>query len=248
MALKWRRVLNRYQIRHLSHFDVATSIGQVRIHHRGSVADRGVLEQHFVNREYDILRFKRGKGLRAMYREMVAQGQKPLIIDAGANIGASLVWFAREYPEAHIIAFEPDAENCALLRQNTKGLDATIHEAAIGSSDGFVNIHDPGEGEWAYRTEPDQSGSCVQLSMLRMVREAIEAGYEPFYVKIDIEGGEAHLFDKNTEWVQEFPIMSVELHDWLIPQGGTAKSFLHCIAALDRDFVIRGENVFSIRN
>jgi hypothetical protein len=45
MALKWRRVLNRYQIRHLSHFDVATSIGQVRIHHRGSVADRGVLEQ-----------------------------------------------------------------------------------------------------------------------------------------------------------------------------------------------------------
>jgi len=38
------------------------------------------------------------------------------------------------------------------------------------------------------------------------------------------------------------------LHDWLLPGQGTSRSFLKCMAALDRDFVHIGENVFSIRN
>jgi hypothetical protein len=38
----------------------------------------------------------------------------------------------------------------------------------------------------------------------------------------------------------------VELHDWLLPKAGTSCSFLHCAGQHDRDFVVVGENIFSI--
>ena len=40
----------------------------------------------------------------------------------------------------------------------------------------------------------------------------------------------------------------VELHDWLIPKGKTSQPFLQCIAKLDRDFIYRGEDIYSIAN
>jgi hypothetical protein len=80
------------------------------------------------------------------------------------------------------------------------------------------------------------------------VAEERAAGRVPFIAKIDIEGGEAELFAAETGWVDQFPLLIVELHDWLLPRAGTSRSFLRCVAGLDRDFVYLGENVFSIAN
>jgi hypothetical protein len=59
---------------------------------------------------------------------------------------------------------------------------------------------------------------------------------------------EAELFAANTGWVARTPLLIVELHDWLLPKAGTARTFLRCISQLDRDFVHIGENIFSIAN
>lgn len=40
--------------------------------------------------------------------------------------------------------------------------------------------------------------------------------------------------------------MIIELHDWLFPRSGSSANFLRVIAAMDRDFLIGGENIFSI--
>src|SRR5690606_16666685 len=46
---------------------------------------------------------------------------KPLtIIDAGANIGLTSVYFASKYPNATIVSLEPEAENFKLLKNNTQ--------------------------------------------------------------------------------------------------------------------------------
>ncbi|MFL6694040.1 MAG: FkbM family methyltransferase, partial [Ramlibacter sp.] len=66
--------------------------------------------------------------------------------------------------------------------------------------------------------------------------------------KIDIEGFEANLFSANCEWIDLFPLLIIELHDWLLPRQGNSRAFLREIAQRDRDFVFRGENVFSISN
>jgi hypothetical protein len=42
--------------------------------------------------------------------------------------------------------------------------------------------------------------------------------------------------------------MIVELHDWMLPRTANSANFLKAVAARNRDFVFRGENVFSIRN
>jgi hypothetical protein len=65
-------------------------------------------------------------------------------------------------------------------------------------------------------------------------------------VKIDIEGAEADVFARNTDWLKRTPVVMIELHDWLFPKKQTAAAFLRCIADEPRDFIGAGENVISI--
>ena len=67
-------------------------------------------------------------------------------------------------------------------------------------------------------------------------------------VKIDIEGIEQDLFMANTEWIDRFPVIIIELHDWLFPGQRTSSTFLKSIGIRDRDFVYVHENIFSIKN
>jgi FkbM family methyltransferase len=217
-------------------------------HHRGVPADNSVIQQMFVQQEYSVRRLRRGAELLAGYKEVVDAGRSPLIVDAGANIGASAVWFAIEYPKAQVVAFEPEEGNFRVLLKNAEGLDIEPHRAAIGSRDGKVNVTDPGNREWGYRTDISDSGVCDMVSMSRVVERKMAAGSVPFIAKIDIEGAERDLFEGPTAWVDRFPLLIIELHDWLLPKQRTAQPFLKCVAQRNRDFVYVGENVFSIRN
>ncbi len=44
------------------------------------------------------------------------------IVDVGANIGASVLYFASNFPDARIVAFEPFGDSYELLRRNTEDL------------------------------------------------------------------------------------------------------------------------------
>jgi len=215
--------------------------------HRDTVADRGVVDQIFINKDYSLDRLRRGVELENTYKSILESGKTPLIIDAGANIGASALWFASKFPGANIVCFEPEPENFSLLEKNSSGLTVELHLAAVGARDGMVNLFDPGEGEWGYRTEAAEAGSVNMLSMDRIVSEKISQGLIPFIAKIDIEGGEDNLFSENTSWVNEFPLIIIELHDWMLPKQRSSANFLRVISALNRDFVYIGENIFSIQ-
>ena len=217
--------------------------------HRGTGADIGVIEQMFERQEYSIYTLRRAAALRALYEQLVDSGRVPLILDAGANIGASVVYWSLHFPHAHVIAWEPESDNFEVLTKNCEGLDVDLRPAAIGAVPGFTTLVDPGEGEWGYRTVTGASGDLVPLEAASTaVAAKLAAGYAPFLAKIDIEGGEAELFSRDTEWVDEFPILIVELHDWLLPGTAGSGNFLRCIAQKNRDFVHIGENIFSLRN
>jgi len=48
-------------------------------------------------------------------------GTPKLIIDAGANIGISALYFAQRFPDAKIYAIEPEEGNFELLKKNCNG-------------------------------------------------------------------------------------------------------------------------------
>lgn len=201
--------------------------GERAFRHRGTPADLGVIAQMFESQDYSLGRLRRGAELHALYEALVQSGERPLILDAGANIGASAVFFGVHFPRAHIVALEPAADNFELLRANTAGLDVDARCAAIGAHDG--------------------TGVAVHAAS-RLISEKLAAGYQPYIAKIDIEGGEQELFSRDTGWADGFALLIIELHDWLLPRAGSARNFLRWAAERDRDFVYIGENIFSIAN
>jgi FkbM family methyltransferase len=220
--------------------------GKRTFHFRKGSSDEGVVKQIFAAGEYDLMRLHRHTEILEFLQKQSARGLRPMIVDAGANIGASAVFFALTYPSALVIAIEPEEQNYALLRRNVEGLDVQCIQGALAATAGYARLADPGLGNWGFRTEPTTGNGvpCITVSDLYAQRPAQTF---PYIVKIDIEGGEAGLFD-DAAWLAETPLVIIEPHDWLMPKAGTFRSFLRCIADQNRDFVIRGENIFSIRH
>jgi FkbM family methyltransferase len=210
-----------------------------------SNSDRAVIQQVLVNKCYEMRTFRQSVPLAAYYSNLIEHDATPLIIDAGANIGASTLWFASNFPGSHVVAIEPERNNCELLRKNCRGLNYNLLEGAIGSREGHGFLHDPGRGEWAYQVRLSGGGYRVPLySAARIVADSRAAGMRPFLCKIDIEGGEAELFQENFAWLGEFAVIVIELHDWLFPGSSNSGSFRRAISDLAVDFLYRGENVF----
>jgi FkbM family methyltransferase len=73
-----------------------------------------------------------------------ANGRRPFIIDCGANIGIAVLFFKTLYPDAEILAFEPDAHAFDILGANVRdnGLaGVTTHRAAVGAVAGTTQLY-----------------------------------------------------------------------------------------------------------
>jgi FkbM family methyltransferase len=232
-------------------FVVETPAGHHTLFYRPWTSDEGVASQIFVSRDYDVTKlqnFRRIADLESFLDRIHNSGQRPLIIDAGANIGLSSVFFALQFPTALIVAIEPEERNYDMLRKNAAGFNIECVKAALSSQAGRVKVTNPGRGDWGYRTEPEADGNVPSVTVDSLYQQYATDQMVPFIVKVDIEGGEKDLFSLNTEWVRDTPLLIVELHDWLLPKSGTSAPFLRSIAGLDRDFLHMSENVFSISN
>lgn len=69
------------------------------------------------------------------------------------------MWFNSVYPEARIVAVEPEPDNAEILRRNLADKPCfVVLEAAIGAEPGFVVIESGTKG-WGARTAQAQSGT-----------------------------------------------------------------------------------------
>jgi FkbM family methyltransferase len=184
--------------------------------------------------------------------------QEPeLILDGGAYIGLSAIYFSTRYPGARIISVEASEKNYALLVRNTKRFDniETVH-AALWPQPGSLAIADPGTGAWGLQVEdPGQQAAGAQTSGAQVTRSAVPAITIPDLIrdyhidrinllKLDIEGSEKELFSQPAPWLDQVDALCVELHDWFKP--GCARTFFEAV----KDFRVeawRGENVLVAR-
>jgi FkbM family methyltransferase len=215
------------------------------IYSRGNI-DSIVSDQIYTKHEYRI-RF-RSEDAANEYSRIIDSGAIPLILDCGSNIGLSTKFFAERYPQALVIAIEPDTENIEIAKLNCRNLDnVEFIQGAIGSEIGFVKIANPQSDPFAFQTKRVLSDSSLRIFTVDQILKSHES-YTPFLVKIDIEGFEKDLFKTNTSWIAAFYVMIIELHDWLFPSESNSGSFLNAISKQDRDFVYIGENIFSMKN
>jgi FkbM family methyltransferase len=212
---------------------------------RPETSDINVFKQIFLSRDYECPSEPHAAAIAACYERTVALRKTPLIIDCGANIGLSAVWYANQYPKAVIIAVEPESCNFAILQMNIAPYP-NIRAVKKGISDhtGHVCLSNVGGAPWAWQTTETERGDTETCTIDTLRLSAPETFL--MIVKIDIEGGEIALFRSNFEWILDAPVVVFEAHDWLYPWTGSFHSFVKVLTASPRDYVHRGENTFAI--
>ncbi len=138
------------------------------------------------------------------------------ILDLGANVGYSSAYFLTRYPDAKVIAIEPDGDNFAALCENLKpyGNRASALHAAVWSKQDFLSLrtdHYRGGGAWAKQVRVDAEGSIAAFDIEALMRRF--ALPEISLVKMDIEGAEVEVFKGSLNWIDNIEVLVVELHD-----------------------------------
>jgi FkbM family methyltransferase len=209
-----------------------------------------VFDQVFVDRQYETSFFAHHDGLLAFYKRIIGpegadySDAQPLILDFGSNNGMSAEFFQLYWPESKVVGIEPDLENFNLSTRNSPG--STFIHGAVSSSDELISISNAGSDHWEFRVQSDASGVIQGYCVPTLLKKFPST--TPFIAKFDVEGFESKIFEGNTDWIDLFPLIVIELHDWMLPGEHNSGNFIQAIAGRDRDFVIRGENVFSFRN
>ena len=141
-------------------------------------ADVGVVDEVFGQRVYEV--------------DLVRP--PATIIDVGSHVGASVLFFARRYPDATIVAIEADPGNFRKLRRNVGHLaNVRLVPAAAAAEPGSVTLFaSGGVDSWKSsmrRSTSWQTPITVEAVALDNVLDWDTIG-RPVLVKIDIEGGE----------------------------------------------------------
>jgi FkbM family methyltransferase len=215
---------------------------------RKQLADYWAYDHCLAVSALDMDKFPQGRNIWVHYKGMLAQGKVPVILDCGANIGFSTYWLAVEFPEALVIAIEPDAENAKLALHNTKYCqNVNLIQAADASEDCRITLTNMDMGADAFRTVMDRNGALQGYSIASLVKMADGELENLVLAKIDIEGFENELFAANTDWVDGLQALVIETHDWMLPRQAISNNLLRVISRKPRHFVIHGEHIASFR-
>lgn len=175
--------------------------------------------------------------------------KEPLfIIDAGANIGFTAVYFANRFPKAKIIAIEPEESNFKLLKKNTE-LYPNIRciKAGLWNSNTKLRITNlQKDSKWGFQVEETtKSGpdTCDAVSMNQLLLE--ENKKEIDIAKIDIEGSEKELFSKNLQWLPKTNLLVIEFHDRMKP--GSSKPFWNAVKGMKFSRYRRRKNLILVK-
>jgi FkbM family methyltransferase len=183
------------------------------IYLRIGTTDATVLRQVLIEKHYD----------------MACPIVPKIIVDAGANIGLSAIFFANKYPAATIIALEPESSNFLLLSKNVSPYPQIKPlQAALWKVNTQINLIDNHFGHHAFQTVEGNPSGCLQCGLVQAltVDDIMSSmGLNSIdLLKIDIEGAEKEVFENSKKWIDKVKIVMAELHDNIKP--GCCKAFM----------------------
>jgi FkbM family methyltransferase len=220
--------------------------GLVSVHARGYIvdvrprdSDLFALSQIFGWEEYGI-EGGRLAVLRRIATEWQDAGIRPLIIDGGANVGYSALYFSGLFPDALVLAIEPDRTSFEILERHVRTCQGIrpIH-AALWWHDRGLALQTSGYGSWGNRAA---EGSGTPSQRLDDLIASVPNG-RALVVKLDIEGAEREVVESCPEIFAEAKCIMVEPHDFKEAGASCLSPLYQAVAGRKFDTILSGENL-----
>lgn len=195
-------------------------------------ADLAIIEEVFGRRVYAV------PDLRA----------PEVVVDLGAHIGATVLFFAMRFPRARIVAVEPDPVNFAKLRRNVGSmLQVTLVNTAVTERNGTITLYSAGrlDGWKSASTRPaTRWQQPVDVPSTRLDDLLADARITDVdLLKIDIEGAEYEVL-KSFHGLASVRTIVGEAHPDLM--SGSPRAFADVLSGFRTDLpaVLSGDTTF----
>jgi FkbM family methyltransferase len=167
------------------------SFPQAKFYFRPYSSDSLVVKQHFFSTE-----------LKPVIEFFQSISYVPsLMVDAGGNIGAAARFIQLHFPKIKTIVIEPSEENCRLIKMNCKEADYKLFPNALWYQAEKLSLDMTNEA-WGIRVSSfSGKGKSVEAMTLQTILNQAAWGV-PDFLKIDIEGSEEKIFEKDGDLKQ----------------------------------------------
>lgn len=122
-----------------------------------------------------------------------ARHARPVVVDAGSNIGMSVLFIKWLYPQAQVRAFEPDPETFAMLRKNialNNLKDVELFNVALSTREGHLHFHSDRAGSLGGSLLSERLAVTETQTVSTQSLSSFLTGPVDF-MKMDIEGAES---------------------------------------------------------
>jgi FkbM family methyltransferase len=138
----------------------------------------------------------------------------PLIIDAGANVGVSLLYFKNRFPKAEVICFEPDQDAFSALEANVETFALTqceLHQAALWSEDSVIEFCSEGADSGVIN---EVGGAGVPTLVRALNLQPFLENRVVDFLKMDIEGAEIEVLKACVNGLKNVRRIFIEYHSF----------------------------------
>jgi len=177
-----------------------------------------LFEEIFINREYWFS----------------TPNAAPVVIDCGANIGMALLYFKTLYPDAQILAFEPDVLTFEVLAKNVhdNGIqNVSLMNCAVAASAGEQSFYyDPAQpGAFVMSLRQERIKAATQLVHCTVLSEYVTGVVD--LLKIDVEGVEGPVLDDlhRSGKLAQIDQLIAEYHHHISHAEDNFSQFLHVL-------------------
>lgn len=151
---------------------------------------------------------------RQVYLFSIDENRSPYIIDCGANVGVSVLYFKKIFPNSQIVAFEADKRIFTVLKRNVEKFNdgmVTLVNKGLWNKEGKLNFIDEGAdgGRICENEIPSDGLDIVEIESIRL-RDYLNVNVD--LLKIDIEGAEAIVLEDCKDVLNNVKNIFVEFH------------------------------------
>jgi FkbM family methyltransferase len=221
-----------WRTRHLPHYNAlrfhavirfGDALKALRVFHNDPGAPQGLVDLSLRGYPNPVF-LRNGTSDLSVFGQVFLQGQYAhmpvrtprVIIDGGANIGLTSLYFLRRYPKARVIAIEPDPENMKVAEKNLAPYRqrCTLIHGALWSHRTRLMLKRTGS-YWTTQVTCQFSSGDVSVQAYSLADIIRDHGLSFIdLLKIDIEGAEENVFGPGKcAFLRHVSSCAIELHN-----------------------------------